>query len=370
MRLVHVVIGKVNTHKMNGVNKVVHELASSQVILGHKVTVWGITKNTTHTYSERKYLTVLFKDNGPWKLLCQVKNKLEDEPKNAIFHFHGGFIWQFCIIARLLHRRGYNYVLTPHGSYNTIAMQRSYFKKQLFSWLFEGFLVSHAKAIHFIGESEILGALPKFRIKNYALIPNGEKVKSVLKSDQRQNNNPVIIGFCGRLDVKTKGLDLLLKGVALYTANSKENFKIWLIGDGEQKQQLQKLAQELDISKYLVFHGSKFGNEKEELFKQLKFFILTSRNEGMPGVVLEAAAMGIPCIVSEPTNMAKYIVNYQSGIFIESNSPQGICDALHEAFIVLRKEQYSQMSKNATQMVETEFDWLEITRKIILLYES
>ena len=68
MEIVHIVLGKVNTNKMNGVNKVVDNLAKNQIELGHNVTIWGITKNPIHSYPERNYHTVLFLDRSKFLL--------------------------------------------------------------------------------------------------------------------------------------------------------------------------------------------------------------------------------------------------------------------------------------------------------------
>jgi len=43
MRVIHVVLGKANPDRMNGVNQVVHHLATEQVERGDEVEVWGIT---------------------------------------------------------------------------------------------------------------------------------------------------------------------------------------------------------------------------------------------------------------------------------------------------------------------------------------
>lgn len=369
MRVIHVVIGKVNTHKMNGVNKVVHELASAQHSLGHQVSVWGITKNPIHNYPKRSYDTILFKDSRKFSLPKQITAQLATVPQATVFHFHGGFIWQFYMVAKEIVKSGFSYILTPHGSYNRVAMQRSFYKKQLFIWLFENYLVSHAKAIHFIGESEVSGAKSKFQISNYALIPNGENRLELKGLRNRTTSKSLKIGFCGRLDIHTKGLDILLKGIALYIRDNGKPLKLWLIGDGEEKAKLQKLSKSLGLDNYVVFCGSKFGADKVTLFKELDFLVLTSRNEGMPGVVLEASAMGIPSIVSTPTNMAKFVTQHKAGVVVDPNTPVGICKGLAQAFMAWDSELYTKMSAGAINMVESEFDWLKISKKMVLLYE-
>ena len=55
MEIIHIILGKANPERMNGVNKVVHEMASNQTQRGYEVMVWGITTNPVHDYPERGF---------------------------------------------------------------------------------------------------------------------------------------------------------------------------------------------------------------------------------------------------------------------------------------------------------------------------
>ena len=51
MKIIHAVLGKANPDRMNGVNKVAHQLAKTQQGMGHEVTVWGIASSLEHAVS-------------------------------------------------------------------------------------------------------------------------------------------------------------------------------------------------------------------------------------------------------------------------------------------------------------------------------
>ena len=174
MEIIHVILGKANPNRMNGVNKVVNSIATFQKKLGHKVSVWGITKNPVHDYPERNYDTILFKEKSKFFMPKGMLSQINKQSKETTFHFHGGFIPQFILISKFILKRGAKYVFTPHGSYNTIAMERSNWKKKLYVLLYEKKMVENAKSIHFIGKSEIEGAKELFTINNYQLVPNGQ----------------------------------------------------------------------------------------------------------------------------------------------------------------------------------------------------
>ena len=369
MEIVHIILGKANPNRTNGVNKVVNSLATYQTKKGVKISVWGITKNPIHDYPDRNYKTILFKETSKIFLPKGIKEAIQTKDKSTVFHFHGGFLPQFILITRLILKQGLSYVFTPHGSYNTIAMKRSNWKKKMYISLFEKELVENAKALHFIGKSEIEGAGELFQFKNYYLVPNGQNTDEVeISINSKKQISFPIFGFCGRLDVETKGLDLLLKGFAEYLDNSEKKGELWLIGDGKEKELLVSLAQNLNITNQIKFLGSLYGKEKIEKMNQLDYLILTSRNEGLPGVVLEASVLGVPCIVSKETNMGDYITQHQAGICLEQNTVATIAVAMQTASNWKRIGKIKRISKNAKQMIENQFNWKTIVQNLEQLY--
>ncbi|MFY8033492.1 MAG: glycosyltransferase, partial [Flexibacteraceae bacterium] len=142
---------------MNGVNKVVWQLASHQFNAGTNVQVWGLTKTPEKQDFITPFPLQLFKENKFGVPEGLKEAVLSNNKADTVFHFHGGFILSFFFIAKLLVNLGYNYVLTPHGAYNTVAMQRSWLRKKIYFFLFERFLVTHAGFVQAVGKSEIDG---------------------------------------------------------------------------------------------------------------------------------------------------------------------------------------------------------------------
>jgi len=369
MEIIHIILGKANPNRMNGVNKVVNSLATYQTELGYNVSVWGITKNPVHDYPKRNYTTLLFKETSKFFLPDGIKNAISKKYLNTVFHFHGGFITQFILISKIILNAGFRYVFTPHGSYNTIAMERSNWKKKLYINLFERAFVKNAKVLHFIGESEIAGAKKLFHFKKYQLVPNGQNIEEITIPKVSRNENPIpIFGFCGRLDIKTKGLDILLKGFAEYHVFKGFKGELWLIGDGDEKAELVRLAQNLNIANQVKFLGSLYGKEKIEKMNQLDYFMLTSRNEGLPGVVLEASVLGVPCIVSKATNMGDYIQQHNAGIALKKNTPLAVANAMQTASIWKHNGKINRLKENAKSMVENQFNWKKIVQNLEQVY--
>ena len=175
----------------------------------------------------------------------------------------------------------------------------------------------------------------------------------------------MIIGFVGRLDIYTKGLDLLLNAFKKFQVQV-SNSKLWIIGSGNEAKRLEEMVTNSGLHGSVVMHGSKFGEEKDTLIRQMTVFAHPSRNEGLPASVLEACNFGIPCIVSKATNMADYIDDFHAGISVENENEEEIVNAMLVIHQLWKKNQLSQMKTNAQQMVKTNFDW----DRVILNFES
>lgn len=365
MEIIHLILGKANPNRMNGVNKVVFQLATEQVASGRNISVWGITKDISHNYGERNFDTKLFKANAnPFFISEGLKKAILLKNAGTIFHLHGGWIPVYFIISKILHRNNIPFVLTPHGSYNTIAMKRSRWIKKLYFGLFESYLLRRSKNIHAIGQSEIQGLNNFYPNKKSLLIPYGFKFKESTSISKR-TYGAFIIGFVGRLDIYTKGLDLLLHAFKEFQF-SRSNVELWIIGDGSERGKLEGMISELDLEDKVVLWGSKFGSEKEYLMFHMNVFAHPSRNEGLPSSVLEACSMGIPSIVSKATNLSNYILDNNAGISVENEDEVGLAKAI--SFLYNKRNNLSELSKNARRMIQNSFNWKQIVIDFDQLY--
>lgn len=104
------------------------------------------------------------------------------------------------------------------------------------------------------------------------------------------NKKPEYILFLGRLDLDQKGLDLLLQAYAL--GKEKIAYPLVIAGDGPDKQRVEKMISDLNLSRQVKLVGFADEAKKKELFSKAKFVAFPSRNEGFSLVSLEAIASG------------------------------------------------------------------------------
>jgi glycosyltransferase involved in cell wall biosynthesis len=360
-------MGKANPDRMNGVNKVVYQLATRQVHAGKKIQVWGFTHDLTVNYAKRNFSTTLFQAPTHFAgLSAGFLNALASlNPTGTIFHLHGGWVLPFFKAARALKKAGLRYVVTGHGAYNTIAMEKSKWAKKAYFQLCEKFLLKNAAAIHCIGSSEVTGLKKIFSTDQTILIPYGMEfnepaVTSAPTSEQ------FVFGFVGRLDYHTKGLDLMLEAFAANFGND-SSAVLWLIGDGAGRSAVTTRIEELGITDNVILWGAKFGEEKDALLQQMNVFLHPSRNEGLPSAVLEAAALSIPCIVTEATNVGDYVSRHQAGFVVANEDVFALGNAMNQT-LHLAPRALKNMGRNAVQMVASEFSWTNIVQQFNRLY--
>jgi len=367
MEIIHLILGKANPARMNGVNKVVNELATQQQQAGYAVEVWGFSANELHDYPERTYTTRLFSaSRNPFWVGDNWKQAILARKGDVVVQFHGGFVPRFYAAANFLKKHRIPYLVTPHGNYNWHALQRNKLAKQLYFKLFEKKVLTGASAVHVLGKSEIAGLQTLYPNQKSALIPYGFSVNE-------QTADPIdtafVVGFCGRLDIDHKGLDWLLTGFAEFHKDV-PTARLWLIGDGPHRLQLKEMAQELGIAGQVTFWGSRFGDEKMQLLGLCSLFVHSSRYEGLPVSVLEAASLGLPCLVSEATNMGDVIRLFKAGYVVD----QGIAPEVAAGLTALHQQwqtgELAQLGKNARRMVAEQFNWPSQLTKFNELYQQ
>ncbi|MEX2172923.1 MAG: glycosyltransferase [Pirellulaceae bacterium] len=102
--------------------------------------------------------------------------------------------------------------------------------------------------------------------------------------------------FVGSL-VPVKGLDVLLAACRQLAA-AVGPWQLHLVGDGPQRRRLAQLAASYGLESQVVFHGSVPHADLPDWFRAADVFVLPSRSEGVPNVLLEAAACGVPFVAS------------------------------------------------------------------------
>lgn len=130
----------------------------------------------------------------------------------------------------------------------------------------------------------------------------------------------------GRLS-KQKNHDLLLDAFHLFY-KSHMDYKLIIYGAGDEKEALQKKADILFPEGVVEFPG--FFADVLERVKNAGMFVLSSDYEGMPNVLIEAMAMGLPCISTDcPSGGPRELINdKENGLLVSVRDASAMCQAM------------------------------------------
>jgi glycosyltransferase involved in cell wall biosynthesis len=123
-----------------------------------------------------------------------------------------------------------------------------------------------------------------------------------------------------------KGIDTALRGIAMLPHNMRVKILYVIAGSGEQNEMLSNLAKELGISDNVKFLG--YVEEASRYIKGSDIFLLPSRNEAFPYVVLEAGSAGIPIIATSVGGVPEVVKDMQNGILIHPRNPKEVAEAI------------------------------------------
>lgn len=166
-----------------------------------------------------------------------------------------------------------------------------------------------------------------------------------------KSNNFVFI-FVGRL-VGDKGINELVKAFDIFQINH-QNCNLLLVGDFETH--LDPLKQEtlriIETNENIISVG--FQLDVRPFFAISDCLVFPSYREGFPNVVMQAGAMGLPCIVTNINGCNEIIHDGLNGYLIPVKNVRAIIDKMCEIF--LNKLTYKKLQKNARVMITSRYE--------------
>lgn len=363
MKIIHVVRGNYNPNSLNGVYKVIDSISRVLHSLGNDVCVLSVSNESQDLLQFPEYKIYRVKE-GALRLMITngFKNFIDRQNKDTVYHFHSVFIPWFLPAMKYVRKHGCRcIILTPHGQYINAAMDKS-LKKRLCFMFFDSKVIRLADTIHLIGATEINKYI-KANNERLCLIPNGCDIVRLV-SDSSIIQRKLIFGYLGRLDIKQKGLDILLKAFALYRKNGGCGV-LAFGGDGHDKQILVRIAEEEGISNFVHFSGILFDDKKWKFLESLAFFLHPSNWDVIPTACMEAASCSVPLVISKYTNLGEYVERFNAG-WVVDNTVKSLAQKFMEAENTYNeKTLYMEICRGASSMIEEELNWQQITKRIL-----
>ncbi|MGF1522584.1 MAG: glycosyltransferase family 4 protein [Leptolyngbyaceae cyanobacterium] len=160
---------------------------------------------------------------------------------------------------------------------------------------------------------------PKLRIIHCGVEP--DLFPSVPHQDQGKR-----LLYVGRL-AAMKGLPVLFEALAQLRERYPD-LRLTVVGDGQERPEIEASAQRLNLGQMVDFVGYKSQAEVRSYLQQTDIFILPSFAEGVPVVLMEAMAAGVPVLTTRIAGVPELVVHGESGWLVPPGDQQSLADSL------------------------------------------
>lgn len=304
----------------------------------------------------------------------QLSNLTQSGTAGTAIHTHGLWMYPGVVARSQARRTGCPLVISPHGMLEPWALQNSRWKKRVVSLCFENKNLKSADCLHALCSAEAEN-FRRFGLKNpIAVIPNGigqDDLRSPTSADGIDEEFPQMkerqrILFLSRLHPK-KGLENLLQAWR-QLAPEFSNWCLIIAGSGDPAYELNLKTFVVDsgLDRNVLFLGAIYGEAKKRVLAAADVFVLPSYSEGFSMAVLEAAAAGLPVLLTSECNFPELT---KAGAAVEVSPEARAVAAGLRQILELSTAERKAMGQRGFQLVSKSYTWPVIARQMCEVYQ-
>jgi glycosyltransferase involved in cell wall biosynthesis len=237
----------------------------------------------------------------------------------------------FLALCSIFFKKNIKMIASEHISYGSVGKLHNYIKRVLY----RKFSTIAVLTLH---DQE---AMEKARFKNVMLLRNASTFFPDLNSLSTYHKREKVIMAVGRLEFQ-KGFDLLINCWAMIYRKFPE-WKLYIVGEGSLKEELDELVEQ-KIENVDACQIHPFSDHLQDYFENAQLFVLSSRFEGLPMVMIEAICFGIPCVAFDCETGPREIINKHNGRLIENGN---LVRMVEELELLLEDQKLRETLSNA-----------------------
>jgi polysaccharide biosynthesis protein PelF len=178
-----------------------------------------------------------------------------------------------------------------------------------------------------------------------------------------------VIGWVGRLDRKKRVEDFIW--AAAFTRRRHPEARFVIVGGPdafmpEYAGELRQLANRLRLGENVMFLGDR--PDVARLMAGMDIFVWLSRNEGMPHVISEAGAAGLPVIATRDNGSEEQIIHGVTGLFVPHRAPSEVADTVHQ--LIVDPARRTRLGSALRSKVEREYSTSVVARRWETLFDE
>lgn len=165
-------------------------------------------------------------------------------------------------------------------------------------------------------------------INNGIMFPTAvaEDAVHTIKLQHSISNDDFIVGSVGRLRDFHKRFSDLVKAIAILKQKGLENIKLLIVGDGADRQMLEALAQDLNVSGNVIFAG--FATNTAAYYAVMNVFAIASHMEAFGLVAVEAMYNKLPVIAAASGGLKDIVIDGKTGMLVNKHDPGAFAAAI------------------------------------------
>lgn len=175
-----------------------------------------------------------------------------------------------------------------------------------------------------------------------------------------------IILFVGRL-VRAKGVFELVEAFSQLRSRLPKTHLV-LLGDDRDRLRLENQVRQKGLNDVVHFIGVRPHSEMPSWLNAADLFVLPSHNEGLPNVVVEAMACGIPVVATNVGGIPEVIEDKRSGLLIEKGDIHSLASAIED--LLRRDEKRKEMGTYGRSVIERNFSWCKSAKALREVYDE
>ena len=174
----------------------------------------------------------------------------------------------------------------------------------------------------------------------------------------------LVIGAVGRLSPE-KAFNNLIRATHVLLQEGLD-VELWIAGQGDSHDELKVLIDHLGLRDRVRLLG--FWSDTIQLYHAMDLFVLSSLREGLPNVVLEAMAMGVPVVSTRVAGVPKMITDGETGMLC----PIGNIDLLANAMrrVLVDESLRERLAVNGRALIEQEYSFTKRMAKVKAIYND
>ena len=192
-------------------------------------------------------------------------------------------------------------------------------------------------------------------------------------TETKSKNNTITILTVARL-TEFKGLQYGVKAVKLLVDDGVKSIKYIIVGDGELRNELEKLVEDLALSSFVTLVGMKSRQEIINHYSESDIFILPGiisahgRVETQGIVLQEAQAMGLPVITTNVGGIPEGVLDKKTGFLVEQKNANQLAEKIK--LLIHNPDLRLTMGKAAAKYVGKFYDQNKLQQQVIQHYKN